>query len=129
MSKSKDKEVQDFLKIKYDEAIQSLVDDANKKIEHLFEGPFDGLDSILGKPIKRKWWKFWAPKYTYPDLESDIKLNVDVGKSMPVRSGQVVRVKSAPVYDPDYKAKGGHVTRTMPRQLKKLKEAQEARTE
>lgn len=39
--------------------------------------------------------------------------------------GRVVQVTSPPVYDPDQKAHGGRVVRVMPKELKKIKEAQE----
>lgn len=74
---------------------------------------------------RNHWWELWKPRYRWPQLESAMNIKVEPGSSLPTR-GRVTKVTSPPEYDPTKKVKGGRVTKTMPRQLKKIKEGQES---
>lgn len=80
---------------------------------------------------RRYWWQLWLPKWTLVDeaIENEEAIADLSGTPEVFKGGRVTKVKSAPEYDPDNRVKGGKIVRTMPRQLRKLKEAQEAKTE
>lgn len=122
--KPSEEEVIALLHSRMDEAQAELVKDMTTLLE-------SGLGNNIDlHPVRRKWWKFWKPKYSYPELESKMELKVKPGMSLPIESnGQVVKVRSSPEYDPDRKVKGGQMVRTMPRQLRKIKNAQETKAE
>jgi len=111
-----------------------------------------GFDNIYynGKPVERdlsaktdymiiaknrihRWWLINVRRYPsdkvfcYGSLKGNFKLNVDINQSTP-KEGRVTKITAPPEFDPDApKKKGGHVVRRMPKQLKKIKEGQEAR--
>lgn len=83
------------------------------------------LVNLLRVKNRNHWWEVWRPKYRYPELDSNIDFKVDLDKSMP-KVGRVIKATARPEYDPTNRPKGGRVTKAMPRQLRKIKEGQEA---
>lgn len=93
--------------------------------------------------FRKYWWQFWLPKTVWiVDDNNVLRLydpikDRDLGKpgfeSIYYRGeplgakagGRVVKAKSRPEYDPTPRT-GGRVRKTMPRQLRKIKEGQEA---
>jgi hypothetical protein len=81
-------------------------------------------------PINKQWWQFWLPRYA--DIDASIVENAITPKRLDSilkgeqLQGRVVKSFSPPAYDPKHVTrKGGKVLKIMPRQLKKIKEAQE----
>lgn len=81
--------------------------------------------------VNKKWWQFWLP--TYANIADDVVRQAVLpstadsvlnSKELPKR-GRVVKVAAPPEYTPSAKHSGGRVIKAMPRQLKKIKEAQE----
>lgn len=72
--------------------------------------------------MREHWWQLWRPKYLWMQ-QPDVTLsdNIAVGES----TGRVTKVTSPSEYGPNKKVKGGRVTKTMPRQLREIKEGQE----
>lgn len=84
---------------------------------------------------RKHWWQFWRSRATTLDdvmkeAQEYHKVIQDLsGVPNAFKGGRVTKVKSAPEYDPDRKVKGGQMVRTMPRQLRKIKNAQETKAE
>lgn len=57
-----------------------------------------------------------------PDLSPDEKWGPDMVATP--KQGRVIKAKTAPEYEPGQSNKGGRVVRHIPKQLKKMKEAQ-----
>ena len=66
--------------------------------------------------VREYWFQFWRPK-----------LETAIAETPPEEpnKGRVLKSTHAPTYDPFQKTKGGRVVKAMPRNLQKLKEAQE----
>lgn len=110
--------------------VQEKMDEAKKSMIAEFSKQMDG---VLGLNIERVsnrkyWWCLWMPKWRYPQLESDIKVSVEPGTSLP-KQGRVVQAKTQAEYTPGASNKGGRVVRQIPRQLKKIKDAQDGKNE
>lgn len=81
------------------------------------------LVELIRVKNRKHWWQLWKPKYYYPQLEGVFDLEVDIARSIP-KQGRVIKAKTAPEYEPGLSNKGGRVVRHIPKQLKKMKEAQ-----
>jgi hypothetical protein len=86
---------------------------------------------VVAKNWLHRWWltkvrRFPADKVIYlRDFKSsNIDFKIDLDKSMPAH-GRIVKATARPEYDPTNRPKGGRVTKTMPRQLREIKEGQE----
>lgn len=106
--------------------VQEKMDEAMKDMVTVLSEQMDGMlgINIVRAKNRTHWWQFWKPKWRYPQFESDIKVNVEPGSSLPKREGRVIKAKSQAEYEPNISTKGGRVVRQIPRQLKKIKEAQ-----
>lgn len=90
------------------------------------KGKFDSFEALTKK--RRYWWQFWLPKQSIADQNVELKQFVtklsgtpDVFKG---KSGRVIKAKHSLEYEPNISTKGGRVVRQIPKQLKKIKEAQ-----
>lgn len=59
-----------------------------------------------------------TPEPVIPEIPEEVK-----------KRGRIVKVTARPDYEPDKSTHGGRIIRTMPRSLKKIKEAQEKHVE
>jgi hypothetical protein len=120
-------------KSKTEDGITELVQEAMDEVKEQMIGVLSkqlgestGLLQLEQVKNRKHWWQLWKPRWRYPQLESTIKLNIESGTSMPKREGRVIKAKHSPEYEPNIKTKGGRVVRQVPRQLKKIREGQEA---
>lgn len=78
------------------------------------------LPAAIPEPptMRKHWWEFWRPKYVWMVQKGDMLVADNV------QQGRVIKAKTAPAYEPGQSNKGGRVVRHIPKQLKKMKEAQ-----
>lgn len=76
----------------------------------------------------KKWWQFWIPQYV--DIQealirdAQLSITTDAINNTSILGGRILKTKSSQ-YTPDNNIQGGRVVRTMPRELRKIKEGQE----
>jgi hypothetical protein len=86
------------------------------------------LKRLIDEATRLKWyervWHHFRPQKPSVDIIAE-KLGTTI-ESPIEKNGRVVKVKGAAEYDPSQKTGGGRVVRGMPKQLRKIKEGQEA---
>jgi hypothetical protein len=79
---------------------------------------------MIDEATRPKWYQRLL-KRKLPESDPVFDLIKTDTKPVNTPKGHVVKSKGAPVYTPDTKRKGGRVVKNMPKQLRKIKEAQE----
>lgn len=87
------------------------------------------LKRLVDEATRPKWyeriWQHYHPLPPAPQIIDEKLGKSEVNEPKP--KGRVVNIKKKPEYDPNAsKRRGGKVVKTMPKQLKKIKEGQEA---
>lgn len=87
------------------------------------------MQKIPSVKMRQHWWQFWLPKYSWLQVQGKATVltdnDVEPGDMLTVNnSGRVVKAKSRAEYEPNITTDGGRVVRTVPKGLRKIKEAQ-----